>query len=49
MLTTITPPQVAVFGLRVGLPGLLGVDEAVERIAARVGRGHAALSGGGQP
>src|SRR5206468_10612675 len=37
MLTTITPPQVAVFGLRVGLPGLLSVDEAVERIAAQAG------------
>jgi energy-coupling factor transport system ATP-binding protein len=36
-LTNITPPQVAVFGLQVGLPGLLTVAEAVERIVAELG------------
>ena len=41
-LTNITPPQVAVFGLRVGLPGLLTVGEAVERIVAEVESGRAA-------
>jgi energy-coupling factor transport system ATP-binding protein len=37
--TNITPPQVAVFGLRVGLPGLLTVGEAVDRILAELGIG----------
>jgi hypothetical protein len=36
-LTNITPPQVAVFGSRVGLPGVLTVAEAVERIIAQLG------------
>jgi energy-coupling factor transport system ATP-binding protein len=36
-MTNITPPQVAVFGLQVGLPGLLTVEEAVDAIAAQVG------------
>jgi energy-coupling factor transport system ATP-binding protein len=48
-LTNITPPQVAVFGLQVGLPGLLTVDEAVERIAARVRAPEAAPRGAAQP
>jgi energy-coupling factor transport system ATP-binding protein len=36
-LTNITPPQVTLFGLQVGLPGLLTVGEAVERVVAEVG------------
>jgi len=36
-LTNITPPQVAVFGSTVGLPGVLTVAEAVERIIAELG------------
>jgi energy-coupling factor transport system ATP-binding protein len=48
-LTNITRPQVAVFGMQVGLPGLLTVDEAVERIAAQVGAPAAAPRGAAQP
>ena len=32
--TNIRPPQVTVFGTRIGVPGLLDVDEAVAALAA---------------
>jgi energy-coupling factor transport system ATP-binding protein len=35
-LTNITPPQVAVFGMRIGRPGMLTVAEGVKQILAEV-------------